>query len=100
MIVRGLLVLLIRDLLPTCCTPNNGGPMVTTGVTAGGLIFIAAATDDLLRAIDVDAGEVLWSDVLPAGGQATPISSASGISAARCRCCTEPLRSAGNGPLS
>ena len=50
-------------------TPNNGGPIVT----AGGLIFIAAATDDLIRAIDVDSGEVLWTDALPAGGQATPI---------------------------
>jgi len=50
-------------------TPNNGGPVTT----AGGLIFIAAATDDLIRAIDVDTGEVLWSDALPAGGQATPM---------------------------
>lgn len=49
--------------------PNNGGPIVT----AGGLIFIAAATDDLLRAMDVDTGEVLWTDALPAGGQATPM---------------------------
>lgn len=53
----------------TIGTPNNGGPVVT----AGGLIFIAAATDDLLRAMDVDTGEVLWTDVLPAGGQATPM---------------------------
>jgi quinoprotein glucose dehydrogenase len=50
-------------------TPNNGGPVVT----AGGLIFIAAATDDLIKAIDIKTGEILWSDVLPAGGQATPI---------------------------
>ncbi len=50
-------------------TPNNGGPIVT----AGGLIFIAAATDDLLRAMDVDTGEILWTDALPAGGQATPM---------------------------
>jgi quinoprotein glucose dehydrogenase len=50
-------------------TPNNGGPIVT----AGGLIFIAAATDDLLRAIDVATGDVLWTDALPAGGQSTPI---------------------------
>jgi quinoprotein glucose dehydrogenase len=49
--------------------PNNGGPIVT----AGGLIFIAAATDNLLRAIDVETGDVVWSDALPAGGQATPI---------------------------
>lgn len=50
-------------------TPNNGGPLVT----AGGLIFIAAATDDLLRAIDIETGEVLWQTVLPAGGQTTPM---------------------------
>jgi quinoprotein glucose dehydrogenase len=50
-------------------TPNNGGSVVT----AGGLIFIAAATDDLVKAIDINTGEILWSDVLPAGGQATPI---------------------------
>ena len=50
-------------------TPNNGGAVVT----AGGLVFIAAATDNLIRAIDIETGETLWSDVLPAGGQATPI---------------------------
>lgn len=50
-------------------TPNNGGAVVT----AGGLIFIAAATDDLIRAIDIETGETVWSDVLPAGGQATPM---------------------------
>ena len=50
-------------------TPNNGGSVVT----AGGLIFISAATDDLIKAIDIRTGEILWSDVLPAGGQATPI---------------------------
>lgn len=50
-------------------TPNNGGSVVT----AGGLIFIAAATDNLIRAIDIETGETLWSDVLPAGGQAAPM---------------------------
>lgn len=30
--------------------PNNGGAVVT----AGGLVFIAAATDNLVRAIDID----------------------------------------------
>ncbi|WP_354090505.1 membrane-bound PQQ-dependent dehydrogenase, glucose/quinate/shikimate family [Brevundimonas faecalis] len=50
-------------------TPNNGG----SAVTAGGLIFIAAATDDLIRAIDIETGETVWSDVLPAGGQANPM---------------------------
>ncbi|WP_445620258.1 membrane-bound PQQ-dependent dehydrogenase, glucose/quinate/shikimate family [Kushneria sp. Sum13] len=50
-------------------TPNNGG----SAVTAGGLIFIAAATDDLIRAIDIESGETLWSAPLPAGGQANPL---------------------------
>ena len=49
-------------------TPNNGGAVVT----AGGIIFIAATTDNLIRAIDIRNGETLWQDTLPAGGQATP----------------------------
>lgn len=50
-------------------TPNNGGPIMT----AGGVAFIAAATDNLIRAIDMKTGKTLWSDVLPGGGQATPM---------------------------
>ncbi|HYD73053.1 MAG TPA: membrane-bound PQQ-dependent dehydrogenase, glucose/quinate/shikimate family [Candidatus Binatia bacterium] len=50
-------------------TPNNGG----AAITAGGLIFIAAATDNLFRAIDIQTGETVWQDVLPAGGQANPM---------------------------
>jgi quinoprotein glucose dehydrogenase len=50
-------------------TPNNGGSVVT----AGGLIFVAAATDDLIRAIDIRTGKTVWTDKLPAGGQATPM---------------------------
>lgn len=50
-------------------TPNNGGSVVT----AGGVIFVAATTDNLIRAIDLKTGKTLWSDVLPAGGQATPM---------------------------
>lgn len=49
-------------------TPNNGGAVVT----AGGVVFIAAATDNLIRAIDLRTGKTLWHDTLPAGGQATP----------------------------
>jgi quinoprotein glucose dehydrogenase len=60
----------IPSLMPFAIgTPNNGGAVVT----AGGLIFIAAATDNLIRAIDLATGETLWDDVLPAGGQASPI---------------------------
>jgi quinoprotein glucose dehydrogenase len=50
-------------------TPNNGGAVVT----ASGLIFIAAATDDLIRAIDLKTGKTVWSAHLPGGGQATPM---------------------------
>ena len=50
-------------------TPNNGGGVIT----ASGLFFIGAATDDLFRAIDVETGERLWEAELPAGGQATPM---------------------------
>jgi len=60
----------IPSMLPlTIGTPNNGGPLVT----AGGLIFIAATTDNIFRAINVETGDTLWSDMLPAGGQATPM---------------------------
>jgi quinoprotein glucose dehydrogenase len=53
----------------TIGTPNNGGAVTT----ASGLVFIAAATDDLIRAIDLKTGKTVWSAPLPAGGQATPI---------------------------
>ncbi len=60
----------IPSMLPlTIGTPNNGGPVVT----AGGLIFVAATTDNLIHAIDVETGETVWTDVLPGGGQTTPI---------------------------
>jgi len=51
-------------------TPNFGGPIIT----AGGLVFIGAAMDDYLRALDVSTGQTLWRGRLPAGGQATPMS--------------------------
>lgn len=50
-------------------TPNNGGGVVT----ASGLFFIAAATDDLIRAVDIKTGKEVWQEKLPAGGQATPM---------------------------
>jgi len=49
--------------------PNMGGALVT----ASGLIFIGATTDNYLRAFDVRSGEVLWKGRLPGGGQATPM---------------------------
>jgi quinoprotein glucose dehydrogenase len=50
-------------------SPNLGGSMVT----AGGLVFIAAAMDDKLRAFDVDTGKVVWEGQLPASAQAAPM---------------------------
>lgn len=42
-------------------------------VTRGGVIFIAAAIDNYLRAFDLPTGKELWKARLPAGGQATPM---------------------------
>ncbi|MBV8754299.1 MAG: pyrroloquinoline quinone-dependent dehydrogenase [Hyphomicrobiales bacterium] len=50
-------------------TPNLGGPIVT----AGGLVFVAAAMDSYLRAFDLDTGAEVWKAPLPAGGQAAPM---------------------------
>lgn len=63
-----------RDLAPgglalNLGTPNFGGP----AITASGLIFIGAAMDNYLRALDVETGKELWKGRLPAGGQATPM---------------------------
>ncbi len=44
-----------------------------TEMETPGLVFIAATTDGVIRAFDIDTGEVLWTDILPAGGQTTPI---------------------------
>jgi quinoprotein glucose dehydrogenase len=63
-----------RDLAPfpfwfDIGVPNMGGPIVT----ASGLTFVAATTDNFLRAFDTETGEELWKGRLPAGGQATPM---------------------------
>jgi quinoprotein glucose dehydrogenase len=47
-------------------TPNFGGPLVTDG----GLVFVGAAMEPLLRAFDLATGRELWAGALPAGGQA------------------------------
>jgi quinoprotein glucose dehydrogenase len=49
--------------------PSLGGPIVT----GSGLVFIAAAMDNHIRAFDVESGSELWRADLPAGGQATPM---------------------------
>jgi len=50
-------------------TPNLGGPIVT----AGGLVFVGAAMDHVLRAFDVETGRELWKGPLPGGARATPM---------------------------
>jgi quinoprotein glucose dehydrogenase len=52
---------------PTGCE-NYGGPVST----AGGLLFIAATKDGMMRAFDKRDGRILWEARLPAGGFATP----------------------------
>lgn len=59
---------LIERGLPPTGTQNLGGP----AVTAGGLVFIGATRDKMLRAFDRDTGKILWEYELPAGGNATP----------------------------
>ena len=48
---------------------NLGGSVVT----AGGLVFIAAAMDTYLRAFDVETGKEVWKTELPASAQAAPM---------------------------
>jgi quinoprotein glucose dehydrogenase len=50
-------------------TPNLGGPMLT----AGGLVFSAAAMDTFLRGFDAETGKELWKAELPASAQSTPM---------------------------
>ncbi|MGK0139426.1 MAG: quinoprotein glucose dehydrogenase [Algoriphagus sp.] len=54
--------------IPLTGTDNYGGP----AVTAGGLLFIAATKDEVLRAFDRKTGELLWSYKLPAAAYASP----------------------------
>jgi len=66
-----------RDLAPwpiwlflgTLGVPNLGGPITT----ASGVTFIAATTDNYLRAFDTGTGEELWKGRLPYSGHATPM---------------------------
>ena len=51
-------------------SPNLGGSIAT----AGGVVFIAAGTDNTLRAHDAETGEVLWSHHLEHTANATPMS--------------------------
>ncbi|WP_449467958.1 membrane-bound PQQ-dependent dehydrogenase, glucose/quinate/shikimate family [Stenotrophomonas humi] len=64
----------IRDLSPLPLpirigVPGLGGPLLT----ASGVVFMSAATDNNFRAYDLASGKVLWDVRIPAGGQATPM---------------------------
>jgi quinoprotein glucose dehydrogenase len=54
--------------IPATGTENYGGPVVT----AGGLVFIAAARDGKFRAFHKTTGKLLWEYQLPAPGFASP----------------------------
>jgi quinoprotein glucose dehydrogenase len=61
----------IPSLLPIPLgVPSLGGSITTRS----GLIFIGATQEHTFRAFDVKSGDELWSDRLPAGAQATPMS--------------------------
>lgn len=51
-------------------------PLAPAGslVTRAGLVFIASGQEQLLRAVDLRSGDVIWQDQLPPGSQATPMS--------------------------
>ena len=46
----------------------RGGPLVT----AGGLVFVATASDRTVRAYDRDSGKVVWRADLPTGSEGVP----------------------------
>jgi quinoprotein glucose dehydrogenase len=46
----------------------RGGPLVT----AGGLVFVATASDRTVRAYDRENGKVVWSKDLPTGSEGVP----------------------------
>jgi quinoprotein glucose dehydrogenase len=56
--------------------PSMGGPVLTQS----GVAFIAAASDDYIRAYEAASGKELWKARLPAGGQATPMTYVSPVS--------------------
>ena len=49
--------------------PSAGGPIVT----ASGLLFMAGTPDQMIRAYDVESGEVLWRSRLPRAAMSTPM---------------------------
>lgn len=65
----------IEDLAPAPVPNLELGVPVMGGAisTAAGLVFVAGAADNYLRAFDIASGDELWRGRLPAGGQATPM---------------------------
>ncbi len=55
--------------LPEWGSLNLGGPLVT----GGGLLFIGATFDPVIRAYDVESGKELWQGTLPASARAVPM---------------------------
>jgi len=54
--------------IPKTGTELYGGPLVTKG----GLVFVAATKDEMIRAFDKQTGKQVWEAKLPAAGYATP----------------------------
>jgi quinoprotein glucose dehydrogenase len=55
--------------------PENAGSHMPRGgplVTAGGLVFVATASDRTVRAYDRDSGKVIWKADLPTGSEGVP----------------------------
>ena len=46
-----------------------GGPMIT----AGGLVFIGATSDERFRAFDIETGDEVWTDNLPTSNMTIPM---------------------------
>ncbi len=55
--------------LPEWGSLNLGGPLIT----GGGLLFIGATFDPVMRAFDVESGKELWQGTLPASARAVPM---------------------------
>ena len=65
----------VRDISPVPIplalgVPGMGAPILTSS----GLLFLAGAWENVIRAYDSKTGEELWKGELPAGPQATPMS--------------------------
>ena len=64
--------------MPHGTVPELGGrtgahfPRGAPLVTAGGLVFVATASDRMFRAYDRETGDVVWSTELPGGSEGIP----------------------------